>query len=139
MYNKYFPREQFANTELFCQTRWTFIYKKTRVFYSNLEEIVKALNKFSVFSSGHVRPEAHQLHTTITSSVSIVSLAIIAKYSAMLEPICQMLQAPTIDLLKVKKHVAFLLNIFENHRENAEKTFRDIFIEVEHLAEKNGD
>ena len=129
---KFFRKKNFGHPKFpiqdFFETRQTARYKTIRVFYSNLE-VVKAVDKFSVSSSCHVRQEADHLHTAITSSVSIVSLAIILKYSTVLEPICQMLQSPTTDILQVQKHTAFLLNMFDNHRKNAEKKFRDNFIE----------
>jgi hypothetical protein len=46
-------------------------------------------------------------------------------YSALLEPVAQALQAVQLDLLQVQQHVSKLLTIFQSHRNNAEKSFRD--------------
>nr|CAB3267958.1 zinc finger MYM-type protein 1-like [Phallusia mammillata] len=69
----------------------------------------------------------------------LICLKIIAKYSAMLEPVTQLLQAVDMDMFGVRNHIDLLLKAFRAHREGAERVFsEDIMPEVKTLADKLG-
>ena len=62
-----------------------------------------------------------------------------AKYSAMLEPVTQALQAVQFDVLKVHDHIQQLFVIFETHRREAEVCFKeDIMVQADKIAKAVG-
>ncbi|KAH3724766.1 hypothetical protein DPMN_050590 [Dreissena polymorpha] len=62
-----------------------------------------------------------------------------AKYSSILEPITQALQAVQLDMIGVKKHVDNLTSMFTDHLENADWIFaEDIFGPALKTAENIG-
>lgn len=63
-------------------------------------------------------------------------LTIISNYSSRLESVSQALQAVQLDILNVCNHVQDLLTVFRDHRENAEEQFKEIFSNVQTMAEK---
>ena len=77
----------------------------------------------------HVRPRV-AAGTTV-----FICLKIIAKYSAMLEPVTQQLQAVDMDMMGVRYHIDLLMKAFRAHRDGADRVFsEDIIPEVKTLA-----
>nr|CAI5828883.1 unnamed protein product [Callosobruchus analis] len=64
-------------------------------------ELVKSLETLSVEGNYATRKSAYQLHSAVTKPVFIVSLQTIAKYSAVIEPVVNALQAKSIDMISV--------------------------------------
>ena len=74
----------------------------------------------------------------MNNSSFIVSLVIIAKYSADLEPVTQSLQAVNTDICKVREHVSKITIVFEIHRENAEAEFTLFYDKAKDIADSFG-
>ena len=69
----------------------------------------------------------------------LVSLKIIANYSAKLEPVTQQLQAVDIDMKGVRDPIDLLMKAFRAHRYGADRVFSENVIpEVKTLAEELG-
>lgn len=91
--------------------------------------IVEALEELASMestSNAATRQRAHILYCATTSSSFIVCLHIVAKYSARLEPVTNVLQSVTMNFHPVHDHITELQNIFRDHRTNAEEQFSDI-------------
>ena len=74
---------------------------------------------------------AHQLLCAAGTTV-LICLKIIAKYSAMLEPVIQQLQAVDMDMMGVRDHIDLLMKAFRAHRDGAGHVFSE---DVPSLAE----
>ena len=72
-------------------------YKSIRLFFENVKEIHEKLEELSLTLTSKHRERAHELNCAMNNSSFIVSLVIIAKYSADLEPVTQSLQAVNMD------------------------------------------
>ena len=60
----------------------------------------------------------------------------ISRYSSLLEPVTQSLQAVQLNLLNVQNHVSNLLDVFLNHRGNANSFFKEnVFDRVTEISE----
>jgi len=71
--------------------------------------------------------------------VFLICLKIIAKYSAMLEPVIQQLQAVDMDMMGVGDHIHLLMKAFRAHRDGADRVFsEDVIPKVKPLAEELG-
>lgn len=121
---------------MLCETRWTQKHKSIRIFADKFATIVNQLENFSRDGNAKSRQMAYQLYSACTHSKAIVSLVVISKYSSMLEPVCQALQAVELDLLKVYIHVQEIINILKQHRENAVSQFEDILTAAKNLADE---
>ncbi|KAF0755562.1 zinc finger MYM-type protein 1-like, partial [Aphis craccivora] len=84
------------------------------------------------------RTKAHQLSCATSTPQFIISLNIISKYSAQLEPVTNKLQAKSVDLYSVQNHIQDLLTIFNNNREQSDIVFNNIFNNSVFVAEKIG-
>lgn len=73
------------------------------------------------------RDSAYQLLCSCQTSMFLVVLVIIKKYSAMFEPVAQALQSVQLDLLKVQNHIHELLSMLSAHREQCEVEFNKLF------------
>ncbi|XP_038062983.1 zinc finger MYM-type protein 1-like [Patiria miniata] len=130
-------RKQVPNLQLLCETRWTAKYKSIRIFAENFVAIVKALENLSKNELETTRQTAHQLFCASTTANFLVTLRIIARYSALLEPITQSLKAVNLDLLGVQEHIQKLLNVLRSHRSESEQVFtQDIMPVVKQTAEE---
>ena len=131
-------RKLLPTIPLLCETRWTEKYKSIRRFFENFDLIHQSLDELSTLGTGNTRQTAHQLLTASSTTGFLVTLVIIAKYSALLEPITQAFQAVCIDILAVKNQIKNVLAILNVHRSEASENFSGIFGEVCSLAEKLG-
>lgn len=57
-----------------------------------------------------------------------------AKYSAILEPVTNMLQGVSVDLYKVSVHIDSLLILIDNHRNDADNIFQTLFNEAKSIS-----
>ena len=85
------------------------------------------MEKLSLNLTGKQRDKAHELFCAISSPVFLVSLAIISYYSAILEPVTQVLQSVSMDMVKARSRVQELIQTFSSHRQNAENKFHAIY------------
>jgi len=62
-------------------------------------------------------------------------MKIIAKYSAILEPVTNILQGVSMELYKVREHVGELLKMLEDNRTNANEIFDLLFTDAKSIAD----
>uniref|UniRef100_A0A6I8QP26 HAT C-terminal dimerisation domain-containing protein n=1 Tax=Xenopus tropicalis TaxID=8364 RepID=A0A6I8QP26_XENTR len=129
-------RSLIPNVPLLCETRWTAKYKSIRVFSENFDRIFQQLRDLVSTASGKISQEAHQLLCCSSTSTFLFCLVIMATYSARLEPLTQALQAVEMDIAKAHSHVQELIQMFLNHRQQAEEHFKDILVNVQNIAER---
>ncbi|XP_018406788.1 PREDICTED: 52 kDa repressor of the inhibitor of the protein kinase-like, partial [Cyphomyrmex costatus] len=123
-------RNLICNIPMLCETRWSAKYKSIRVFSENFIEIKKVLDSLPTNAEVNraTRARAQQLSSATSETSFIVCMQIIAKYSAMLEPVTNALQGISVDMISVQKHVNILLDTFRRHRESdLDSTFDIIF------------
>lgn len=82
------------------------------------------------------RKGAFQLHATATKPTFIICTVMIAKYSAILEPVVNILQSKSLDLLKCTDHIDNILSVMSKHRQKADNVIEEILNEATVLAEK---
>lgn len=134
-------RRLVPNVPLLCETRWTAKYKSIRIFSKNFCDIYAQLEQLEANQqeSQNTRQLAHQLRCAAGSTVFLICLKIIAKYSSMLEPVTQQLQAVNMDMMRVRDHINLLLKAFQAHRDDADRVFsEDVITEVKTMAEEIG-
>ena len=132
-------RRLVSHIPLLCETRWSEKNKSIRLFYDNfheiftkLEEIVEQRN-----CSSESRQKAYQLIHSISNTRFLICLTIIAKYSAMFEPVAKKLQAINSDIYGARNQINSLMSVITSHEENAEEVFRtDIFAKVEKISDE---
>lgn len=130
-------RAEIPNIPLFCETRWSSKYKCIRIFSENLLKIIQALKELSESTKNlETRSKAYQLYTTATSPTYIVTLVMIAAYSAKLEPLCNKLQEVNINIKAAHDHITKLTDVFQSHRKNATAEFAVIFVKAKGICEE---
>ena len=131
-------RKLVPNVPVLCETRWTHKYRSIRVFAENFVEISHQLE--NLIESGNVKTRqlAHQLLCASRTSVFIICLVIIQKYSAKLEALTQRLQAVQLDLLAAQSYVQELLSTIRDDRINCVNKYSDIYRDTEILADEIG-
>ena len=78
-------------------------------------------------ASGKTSQDTHKLQCASGTSTLLLCLVIMAKYSPMLVPVTQVLQAIQFDVLNVHSHIQLLLVIFKTHRKEA-RWWRSIIV-----------
>lgn len=131
-------RKLIPNIPRLCETRWSEKYKCIRIFKENFREIVQALETLSVQGNTNTRKSAFQLHSAASKSSFIMAMVLIAKYSAVLEPVVNALQSKTLDLVKVSDHIHRIVDLLKSHRENVETIADELLKDANHLAEQLG-
>ena len=132
-------RQLVTHIPLLCETRWSEKYKSIRLFYEHFQEIFIKLEELAVErnQSSESRQRAYQLIHSIANSSFLICLTIIAKYSAMLEPIAKSFQAINTDFFGARNQIISLTSVISMHRENAEVVFReDIFAKVDEMSKE---
>lgn len=101
-------RKLVTNIPLLCDTRWSAKYKSIRIFAENFINIKSVLGKLSHNNDSNfkvntaTRTKAHQLSCVTSTSQFIISLNIISKYSAQLEPVTNKLQVNLLIYIRSK-------------------------------------
>lgn len=132
-------RSTIPNIPLFCETRWTHKYTSIRVFRTNFVVIMDSLSILShSLKNRQCRNTANQLLHSSSNSSFIVCLLIISEYSAMLEPVTQLLQSVNMDITKVQTHIHNLMQIFKGHRDESLSVFSNLFEGIIDLAKDVG-
>ena len=109
------------------------------MFYEHFHEIFIKLEELAVErnQSSESRQRAYQLIHSIANSSFLICLTIIAKYSAMFEPIAKSFQAINTDFFGARNQIISLMLVISMHRENAEVVFReDIFVKVDEMSKE---
>lgn len=123
---------------MFCETRWSQKYKSISVFNNHFTDIISALQKLSLIGNNQTRKTAFQLHATTTTGKFVVAVALIAKYSAILEPVVNALQSKALDLLQCSEHIRRILGVIKSHRNDPEQITRVLMENAKSIAEKCG-
>lgn len=119
-------RQVVPNIPPLCETRWSEKYRSISIFKANFEKIVSGLDTLSKDGNRETRAKAFQLHCAATKSTFIISTFLIAKYSTLLEPVVNALQAKSIDLFSCSTHIKRILTLVRQHRANAEEEIQTL-------------
>nr|CAD7596915.1 unnamed protein product [Timema genevievae] len=76
---------------------------------------------------------AFQLHAAASNVSFILCLTLIAKYSALIEPIVNVLQSTAMDVVKISQHIKRIVQLLKSHRDNPE-----IISDATEIAKKLG-
>ncbi|XP_026821717.1 52 kDa repressor of the inhibitor of the protein kinase-like [Rhopalosiphum maidis] len=130
-------RNLIPNIPLFCETRWSSKYKSIRLFSENFIAIIQSLQSLSIngIINSNTRQRALNLYSSNSNFTFIISMKIIAKYSAILEPVTNILQGVSMELYKVREHVEELLKMLEDNRTNANEIFDLLFTDAKSIAD----
>lgn len=131
-------RNSVPNLLRLCETRWSEKYKSIRKFSESFHEIVNALEHLSVEGNYATRKSAYQLHCAVTKPNFIVCLVIIAKYSAILEPVVNVLQGKNMDMIMVRKHIGQIIEVIEKDRQEIEHVSDELLKKSHDIADKVG-
>lgn len=133
-------RKLIPNIPLFCETRWSSKYKSIRVFSEHFITIIQSLQSLSINDviQAKTRQRAFYLHSSASNFSFLITMIIIAKYSAILEPVTNILQGESMELYKVREHIDTLLEMFGNNRINAIKNFNLLFTDAKSIANDLG-
>nr|XP_022905212.1 uncharacterized protein LOC111417225 [Onthophagus taurus] len=131
-------RKLIPNISRLCETRWSEKHKTIRVFKENLPVILEALQTLSQEGNSATRKSAFQLHAATSRISFILGIMLVAKYSALMEPVVNVHQSVALDVVKASEHVKRILLLIKNHCENPEKVTDEIIKEATAVAEKVG-
>lgn len=131
-------RKLIPNISRLCETRWSEKHKTIRVFKENLPIILEALQTLSREGNSATRKSAFQLHAAASRISFILGINLIAKYSALMEPVANVLQSIALDVVKASEHVKRILQLLKSHRDSPEKVTDEIIREATAVAEKVG-
>ncbi|KAL4090707.1 hypothetical protein QTP88_025494 [Uroleucon formosanum] len=130
-------RNLIPNIPLFCETRRSSKYKSIRLFSENVIVIIQSLQSPSIngLINSNTRQRALYLYSSTSNFSFIISMKIITKYSAILEPVTNILQGVSMELYKVREHVEELLKMLEDNRTNANEIFDLLFTNAKSIAD----
>ncbi|CAH1113779.1 unnamed protein product [Psylliodes chrysocephalus] len=74
------------------------------------------------------------MHAAACKSSFIVLVSLIAKYSAILEPVANILQMKTLDIVKVNNHIQTIVEMLRVNRKNAENVTAENLKEAGDIA-----
>lgn len=132
-------RAYVPNIPEFSDTRWSQRYKSTSVFKRNFVNVVDALELLSTEGNNSAtKSNAFQLHCATTKPIFIICLSIISKYSTMLEPVVNALQAKSLDLFSCKSHINTIAKTINEHRTNADNLIEEILNDAKEAAKDLG-
>ncbi|KAJ8910066.1 hypothetical protein NQ315_013321, partial [Exocentrus adspersus] len=102
-----------------CESRWSAKYKSIRKFNEHFLDLHKALINLSTGNNTKFLQRNQE-------------------YSFLLEPTVNIVQAVSINIFDVRKHIQDLIDIFKNHRLNHSEIFSDIFLYVKATCDTLG-
>lgn len=123
-------RKYAPNIPAFCETRWSQKYRSISIFKLHFVALIQGLETLSIEGNPMTRTKAFQLHAVATKPTFIICTFMIAKYSAILEPVVNALQSKSLDLFKCVDHIEKILSIISEHRENADSVIAEILEEA---------
>lgn len=121
-----------------CITRWSELHKALRKFYVNYIGIIEALNYLKNNGNKDTSIKSVYIFNSISTLQFLVCLRIIAKYSAIIEPVTNKLQSVDVDLFEVQKHVQKLTEIISADRINCESVFNILMKDIKKCADEIG-
>ena len=99
--------------------------------------IVQELEKLTEDSANKkTMVKAHLLFTAITTPTYILTLLVIATYSAKLESVCNQLQQVNMNIKDVTAHIIQLTDVLQSHRDNVSEEFSLIFKKAQSICEE---
>ncbi|XP_039307843.1 zinc finger MYM-type protein 1 isoform X1 [Solenopsis invicta] len=131
-------RKYAPNIPIFCETRWSQKYKSIAIFKENFLSIVQGFELLSKDGNTATRKTAFQLHCAATKSQFIICIGLIAKYSALLEPVVNALQSKSINILQCANHIKKILIVIKGHREIADVISQDLLAAANITAQNIG-
>lgn len=96
--------------------------------------LVDGLDTLAKEGNRETRAKAYAYHCAATKPTFIICVFIIAKYSALIEPIVNALQAKSLDLFSCSAHVKRILTVVNEHRASVDICIRNILDEAEEFA-----
>lgn len=131
-------RKHIPNIPGFCETRWSEKYRCISVFMKHFVEIVQALEKLTTEGNSSTRNNAFLLFSAVTRPIFIICAFIISKYSALLQPVVNILQGKQLNLLQCYNHIETVLSTVRNHRESADSVMGDIYASAKKISDELG-
>jgi len=113
-----------------CVTRWSESHKALRKFYENLLLIVGALEYFKINGNKDTSLKDMYILNSVTTSQFIICLKIIAQYSAIIEPVTNILQGVDCDVLNANEHIKKLTKHISNDRIKSDDIFLSLMDDV---------
>ena len=96
---------------------------------------MKGLEKLSKEENTGTRKVAFQLLSAVEQTIFILSLCIINKYNSLLEPVANILQSKTLDVIKCTEHIQTILTAVAEHRRSAEEGSEGLLKSANKIAE----
>lgn len=113
-----------------CVTRWSESHKALRKFYENFLFIIEALEYLKINGNKDTYLKAMYLLNSVSTSQFIICLKIIAKYSAIIEPITNVLHGVDCDVLNANEHIKKLIKHISNDRIRSDDIFLSLMDDV---------
>lgn len=114
-----------------CETRWVDRLESVLRFKDLYEVIAYAWNDLENNHNLETSQLAFQLSKTHSSSQFTIALYVIEKLFLIKLPLCNALQKINCDLSECCENVANCINVVSSFRNNADKEFQNLFLEVE--------
>lgn len=127
-------RNLIPNVPRLCETRWSEKHKGIRVFKEHFLEIMEALETCCTEGNVATRKSAFQLHAAASKGSFIVAIILVAKYSALLEPVVNALQSIALDVVQASQHIQRIIELLRNHRDDAENITNEILKDANHIT-----
>lgn len=100
--------------------------------------LVNGSDTLSKEGNAATRKGAFQLFSAATKSTFIICVCLIGKYSALLEPILNVLQTKSLDLFQYAAHIKRMLSVISEHRRNVDNLTNFLLGDTKEIAEKLG-
>lgn len=112
-----------------CETRfrWSEKYKSIHDFKDHLVDTISALETLDEEGYAATRKMLIKSNAAVCKSSFIVSVPLIAKYSAILEPVVNALQLKTLGIVKANQNIQTIFDMLWVHREYVENVTTTIF------------
>ncbi|CAG9571742.1 unnamed protein product [Danaus chrysippus] len=128
-------RQRYApKIPLLCETRWSHKYQSISMFKKYFAQIAEGLEKLSREGNSATRKVAFQLLSAVSQTTFIFALCIIDKYNSMLQPVANILQSKTLDILRCAEHIETITTAVAEHRRSAEEGSEDLIKSAEKIA-----
>lgn len=131
-------RKIIPNISKLCETRWSEKHKAIKRFKVNFGDIMEALQGLSRDGNAATRNNAFLLYSAASRVTFIMCLTIIAKYSAMLEPVVNVLQSTTLDAVKASQHIKRIIQLLRSHRDDPDGITDEVLRDATVFAETIG-
>lgn len=118
----------------FCETRWSQKYRAIAVFQKEFVPVVQALMQLAQEGNQATRSSAFQLSCAATRSSFIICACIIAKYSAFLEPIVNILQTKGLQLLQCAERIRSVIDLVRGHRQSTSTIIEELLQQAKEIA-----